>query len=648
MNGAARLRRAPIRLKLGVAVIVPLSALVAVTSLEVLATSDELDQVRQQTELALATSGPTGLITALQNERAWPAAELVGLDGLTVPVDGYEETRAATDEAIAGFRADLEGKAPAIGRAYDEALAGLDGLDAIRADIDANNAPRNADNLVFSDSIFVRYSTLLEPFFEATARISLSIGDEDLRHGAGLVDATARQIEVLAQLLNTLASDGSYSGGIESPAEISVVARMRASVERNAHTLRTASGPYAAIVAERFPAALTQSVLDTTGRTVGAGPVENVSALAAGFDAPPGGGYPDLQQTLSAEVERRAGELNRNAEARQRGFVALAAVALAATVALTWGVSRSITRPLRSLTRQAQDMAENRLPDAVLGILHTPPGQDVAVPEVEPVRVRTRDEVVDVADALNTVQDTALHLAVEQAVLRRNLADSFVNLGRRNQNLLGRQLDFITELENRETDPDALANLFRLDHLATRMRRNAESLLVLAGVEPPRQLAAPVSLTDVIRAALGEVEDYQRVVVRDVEPATIGGAAATDLTHILAELIENAIVFSRPHQTVDVRGRALPDGYALAVIDEGTGMPGTEIEAANRRLAGAESFSVAPSKYLGHYVAGHLAIRHGVRTHLESSAGSGITAVVVIPPHLLAYEAAGFPLPTGP
>src|SRR5690606_11180801 len=146
-------------------------------------------------------------------------------------------------------------------------------------------------------------------------------------------------------------------------------------------------------------------------------------------------------------------------------------------------------------------------------------------PHVTPVRVNARDEVADVADALNTVQDTALDLAVEQAVLRRNIADSFVNLGRRNQHQLGRQLDFITELESKATDPDTLANLFRLDHLATRMRRNAESLLVLAGVEPPRKWAAPVRLTDVIRAALGEVEDYQRVTVRGVEPATIVGSA---------------------------------------------------------------------------------------------------------------------------
>ena len=254
------------------------------------------------------------------------------------------------------------------------------------------------------------------------------------------------------------------------------------------------------------------------------------------------------------------------------------------------------------------------------------------------MRVNTRDEVSDVADALNTVQDSALDLAVEQAVLRRNIADSFVNLGRRNQNLLGRQLDFITELESNETDADTLSNLFRLDHLATRMRRNAESLLVLAGIDPPRQWAAPVRLTDVIRAALGEVEDYQRVTVRGVEPATILGSAAADLAHLLAELIENALVFSPPDQTVDIRGRNRPDGYTLAIIDSGLGMPAADVASANRRLAGAESFTIAPSKYLGHYVAGNLAARHGIRVHLDNSPGNGITATIDVPPTLLTND----------
>ena len=350
--------------------------------------------------------------------------------------------------------------------------------------------------------------------------------------------------------------------------------------------------------------------------------------------------YAAYQDAVADQINERSESLRDAARNRQLWFLALAFVVLGTAIVLTWLVSRSITKPLRSLTRQAKEMAERRLPDAVIDILETPLGDDVQVPTVDPVVVHTRDEVADVSTALNTVQDTALDLAVEQAVLRRNIADSFVNLGRRNQNLLGRQLDFITELETNETDPDTLSNLFRLDHLATRMRRNAESLLVLAGIEPPRKWAAPVRLTDVIRAALGEVEDYQRVTVRGVEPATIIGSAAADLAHLLAELIENALVFSPPDQTVDIRGRTRPDGYTLAVIDSGLGMPPTDVTDANRRLAGAESFTIAPSKYLGHYVAGNLAARHNIHVTLDNSPGNGITATIDLPPTLLTTDSA--------
>src|SRR5690606_3549068 len=196
--------------------------------------------------------------------------------------------------------------------------------------------------------------------------------------------------------------------------------------------------------------------------------------------------------------------------------------------------------------------------------------------------------------------------------------------------------DFITHFEHSETDPDALANLFRLDHLATRMRRNAESLLVLAGVEPSRQWMSPVPLTDVVRAALGEVEDYQRVAVRGVEPTTLLGSVAADLAHLLAELLEHALGFSPTDRVVDVYGQHRPDGsYSLAVVDAGAGMAPDAIAASNRRLAGAESFTVAPSKYLGHYVAGRLAARHGIRVRLAPGpSGQGIAATVDLPPSL--------------
>jgi signal transduction histidine kinase len=353
---------------------------------------------------------------------------------------------------------------------------------------------------------------------------------------------------------------------------------------------------------------------------------------------------------MSDKLSEVADGSRADARRREQIFLALAALTLTAALILTWLVSRSITRPLRSLTSQAKAMARIRLPAAVREVLQTPLGEDVTVPWVEPVAVKTRDEVLDVSFALNRVQDTALELAVEQAVLRRNMADSFVNLGRRNQNLLARQLDLITELENIEPSSDALANLFRLDHLATRMRRNAESLLVLAGVEPPRQWAQPVNINDVVRAALGEVEDYQRVAVRDVQPATVIGTVAADLAHLLAELIENALVFSPEDKAVEVRGKVEADGrYTLAIVDRGVGMTAEAMEASNRRLAGDESFTVAPSKYLGHYVAGNLAARHGIAVRLDPSPGRGITATVRLPvPQLTAGQVLGAPPIAGP
>ena len=305
---------------------------------------------------------------------------------------------------------------------------------------------------------------------------------------------------------------------------------------------------------------------------------------------------------------------------------------------VTWIASRSITRPLRSLKRQAEEMADTRLPAAVRQILDTPAGEDVVIPEVEPITVKTKDEVSQVAAALSKVQSSAVDLAVEQAVLRRNISDSYINLGRRNQNLLSRQLDFITDLERNEADPDTLEGLFRLDHLATRMRRNAESLLVLAGIEPPRQWSAPVKVADVVRAALGEVEDYQRVVVRNLEPAAVTGAVAADVAHVLAELIENGLSFSPPEQSVEVKGRLTTAGYTLAITDNGLGMAPDDVERANRRLAGKESFTVAPSRYLGHYVAGHLASRLGIVVELQDSPAGGVTARIDVPMGLLADD----------
>ena len=670
------MRRVPIRLKLLGALAVPLIALVIVTALEVYQSAEEERDVRDQTSLAEASIGPASLLSRIEDERNAAGVYMLNAqDAFALPVEDNAQAREATDKEVADFRAQVEGMGGEVAAAYGPALDAMGDIDELRNRIDSFEGTRDFNNIGPTAEIFDAYGPFMAPFFEANKRVALSIDNPDLRRGAELVDLSSRQTDLIAQLTRDLLL--AYIAGdnkLNQPAEVSAVAGRLGQLKTNEDLIDTkATGDYQLLAGSLFHSEEIDLFPEVVEQALETGDinVDGVIRYSAGED-PDTYGYTVFRQGVTDQLGSKADALESDAEARQRAYVVLALLALGAAILITWLVSRSITRPLRSLTGQATAMADHRLPEAVLDILETPLGEDVDVPEVDPVTVHTRDEVADVADALNTVQDTALDLAVEQAVLRRNIADSFVNLGRRNQNLLGRQLDFITELESNETHPETLSNLFRLDHLATRMRRNAESLLVLAGVEPPRKWAAPVRLTDVIRAALGEVEDYQRVTVRGVEPATIVGAAAADLAHLLAELIENALVFSPPDQIVDIRGRfrptaapdrrkALPgtrgrhavparahdgDGerepqgmYTLAIIDSGLGMSAVDIEAANRRLAGAESFTIAPSKYLGHYVAGNLAARHGITVRLDNSPGNGVTATVNIPPALLTTDA---------
>ena len=204
-------------------------------------------------------------------------------------------------------------------------------------------------------------------------------------------------------------------------------------------------------------------------------------------------------------------------------------------------------------------------------------------------------------------------MAEEQgALLRKGIGDIFINLARRNQTLLDRQIEFIDQLEANEEDPDQLDNLFKLDHLATRMRRNAESLLVLAGAEPPRRRGRPVALADVVRVAIGEVEDFARISLLALDDVTVGGNVAVDLAHLLSELMENATHFSPPDTTVEIVGHRADDGYTLSVSDQGIGMSADQLAEANTQLARPPLVGLALSRSLGFIVIGRLASRFGV------------------------------------
>ena len=223
----------------------------------------------------------------------------------------------------------------------------------------------------------------------------------------------------------------------------------------------------------------------------------------------------------------------------------------------------------------------------------------------------------------------------EQAALRKSIGDLLHNLARRSQGLVDRQLELIDELERNEVDPDRLEGLFRMDHLATRMRRNVENLIVLSGVDQRRRWSESVPLRDVVEAAVAEVEDYSRVQVAGLHDLTLAGRAASDVAHLLAELVENATSFSSPSTMVEVSGGPTGNGYVLEIEDHGIGMSDDELAEANRRLAEPLAADVAVSRMMGFHVVGRLAARHGIRVQLRHRWFGGIGALVLLPADLL-------------
>ena len=315
------------------------------------------------------------------------------------------------------------------------------------------------------------------------------------------------------------------------------------------------------------------------------------------------------------------------------------------TLLLAALVRRSIVGPIRRLAAQAKSVATKELPEVVQTVQDLP--ADSPVPHLATFEVGTRDELAELGASFNSVQDAAVDLAAEQAMARRIVSENLVNIARRNQNLLGRTLGFISTLEQSERDPEALDNLFRLDHLTTRMRRNAQSLLVLAGAEPTRLWAPPVAIGDVVRAALSEVENYGQVELADLGDIGVQGSVASEVAHLLAELMENATSFSPPTSAVTVVGRAVPDGHQLAIFDYGLGMTPPELADANLRLNQVSSFDRESNKMLGFQVVARLAARHNIKVMLTTTpGGSGVTAIVRLPKAIL--EVVGTPGNGGP
>jgi signal transduction histidine kinase len=562
------------------------------------------------------------LVQELQTERGLTA----GLLGGNV---GFKAELVPARKRVDAQRAKVEDLIASGGVAQDrvaKAVRQLDGLAGVRAGTDAGAADR-APTFDFYTGRIAELSNV-DYGLDSSA-------DPALRRGVSALEALGDAKESTAQkraFLNGVFSAGGFEGNeflqfvtmrSAEDSALATFARYATGTQLKARDYVFGTG--AAQTAAYFEDVALKS---GDGRNLQVNPQSWWSSQTTVLDD-----LRQLQQHVGSVIQARAAALQDQATTRMGLLIGAVILCFAGSVYLATVASRSIARPLATLANEANRLAGVQLPEAVR---RATAGDDDAPPPTVRIPAGASDEVRLVADALDRVQATAYSLATEQAMLRRSTTESLANLGRRNQNLLRRQLGFITSLEREESDPTGLANLFELDHLATRMRRNAESLLVLVGAASPRQWSEPLPIADVVRAAVSEVEEYRRVQLRRVDDTLVAGAVVSGVAHMLAELVENGLAFSPPDVDVEIQGRRIGENYLIAITDQGIGMSRADLDLANQRLRGEGDFITAPTRFLGHYVVGRLATDMGIDVQLAPSPVTGVTARIVLPPSMLA------------
>ncbi|BCY07154.1 nitrate- and nitrite sensing domain-containing protein [Actinoplanes sp. L3-i22] len=556
------------------------------------------------------------LVQELQNERGLTVAVIGGNTGFR---DRIAPARQRVDQQRAAVRAALDG-------ADSAHLDELDGLTRIRNSADAGQAARG--------DTFDFYTGLIQNLGDDTRHLEI-VDDLNLRRGAESLEMLTEVKEATAQEWVFL--DGVITAGGFQAGEFSTLLNIVASRDLSLAEFDEFADPGAASAKTRLlGSAAARQARAVEAAALRAGDRQSLladsgawwTAVATMLDDLTG-----LAGQIGARTLDRAHELQKSATTRLGVLSGVVLLCLLGSAYLAIGATRSLAEPLAELAGEADRLAGERLPEAVR---RAAAGEETEPPEPVPVAAGASVEVRRVAGALDRVRATAYTLATEQAQIRRGTSESLADLGRRNQNLLRRQLGFITRLEREESSPNGLANLFELDHLATRMRRNAESLLVLVGAASPRQWPGPLPLTDVIRAAVSEVEEYRRVVLRRLDEAQVHGSVASGLAHMVAELVENGLTFSPPDVEVEIHGRRIGDGYLIAVCDQGVGMNNEDLARANQRLRGEGDFMTGPAKFLGHYVVGRLAADLNAVVQLTPSAVTGVTARISLPAALLA------------
>ncbi|MFE0339682.1 nitrate- and nitrite sensing domain-containing protein, partial [Streptomyces sp. NPDC058955] len=642
------LRPRTVRAKIVSLLMVPVVSLLALWGFATVTTAQDMARIRQLQRVDADIRGPvSAAVAALQEERR-AALRQIAAPGAGRAAELADRIR-RTDEAVARLRL---GDGHTVGDSGDLPPDVADRVGAFVGEAQGLTRMRTAaaDGRGDWDRVYAEYTTAVSAGF-AVAGALTGIQDTGQGSHARVLLELARADEMLARedaLLGsahltgrlTAARQRAFTGAVETrrtllasaTADLPTAGRdawSRLAADAD-HTRLTAAEDRVSAAADGRPAAQAAPSADWDAA---------LAAVRTGLAAVEG----DARAAAADDTDPFAGGILSPAGAA----VVLGLAAVAASLVISVRIGRGLVVELVSLRNTALGIARRKLPAAMSRLRA---GEEIDVQAEAPPGPAPQDEIGQVGEALTTVHRAALSAAVERAELASGISGVFVNLARRSQVLVHRQLNLLDSMERRADDPGELGDLFRLDHLTTRMRRHAESLIILSGAAPGRAWRMPVPLTNVVRAAVSEIEDYARVEVRRLPETAVAGGAVADLTHLLAELIENAAQFSPPHTKVRVSGEPVGNGYALEIEDRGLGMGKESLAEANARIDRSEALDLFDSDRLGLFVVSRLSSRHAIKVHLRPSPYGGTTAVVLLPTDLLqgALPPAGDPADAGP
>ncbi|MFD2419826.1 sensor histidine kinase [Amycolatopsis pigmentata] len=627
---ARRLRPKSVRAKVAALLLVPVVSLLVLGALAAVSTMQDAWSLQQRKDLGANLATPVAaLTTRLQAERSAVAPYLSPNDtgDSRVLAERHDQTEAALSalqDGVTRDSGDIATIAPEVSRRLGDVSRDIDGLRADQAVIVA----RQLD----WPTAFDAYNTAIGD----TIAVGSALTDVQSGESAKAVEALARIGEMLARqdaVANSTRASGrltaeEYRAFTDAVGGQQVVATdvvrdltpdLRAGFQR-----LVGGDDYASLTALQNTARG-----DVSGRALAAAVAGGAWRSAMG---PVAQSVTTFWTNAAGAAVAETGAAGKSALTKGALVIVLGLVAVLASLVISVRIGRGLVLELVTLRDSALDLALRRLPQAMRRLRA---GERVDVDAAVPVVPPGEGEIGQVGDALNAVQRSALQAAAERGELLHGVSGVFVTLARRSQSLVHRQLALLDTMERRTENPADLEDLFRLDHLAARMRRHAEGLIIMSGSAPGRKWSNPVPLLTVIRAAVAEVEHFQRVEVRRMAPVSVRGAAVADLTHLIAELVENATSFSPPTTTVRVRGEGVGSGFVVEIEDRGLGMSPETLAEANQRIAEAHQLDLVDRDQLGLFVVSRLAHRQNIHVTLRPSAYGGTTVVILLPAAIL-------------